>query len=615
MALALTTAAKAPKDPVVMTVDGTPVTLSEFEYLFHKNADQQVEQESVDQYLQRFIDYKLKVIQARHERQDTTASFKKDFKQYRTEIAIPLLRDTVVEQKILDDSYAHTLENVSVDHIMLKLDDRAVADSLRALLANGKADFFEVAKQYSIDPSLKQNGGRYGWISAGVYPYAFEEAAYDTPVGQISQVAKTPYGYHILRVNDRRPDAGEIRASHILILTNEGQDTVLAAARADSIYTALQNGADFAELARRVSECPSKAQGGDLEWFGRGRMVPEFEEVAFDLKLGEVSKPVRSRFGYHVIKKTDARRASKADAMNELRAAIARDERSVRPRLARAQTLMKEYNTHTDKKGLDALMASVKAVGYDSTRTLMRTSPQPLFYVGDSVISLGNFFDTKYPMVPGIPQATQVQEKLDERMATTTLVYENHRLEQKYPEFRLLSNEYRDGLMLFASMEQNVWNRPTADPEGLEAFFNAHRADYAFATPRWKGYIISANEDSIIAQVNDYLAKYQPNFDDAAVLLKAQFPRNIKIERVVLPQGENAIVDYVAFDGIKPELKGRWDHYTTYLGHLINAPENAADVRGKVTADWVAQLEDEWMQALRKRYEVKVDQKVLKKVK
>lgn len=614
-AAVLTLAAKAPKDPVLMTVDDQPVTLSEFEYLFHKNSDQQLEQESKEEYLQRFIDYKLKVAQARHERMDTTAAYQKDFKQYRLELALPYLRDTVMERRILEESYAHTLENVNIDHLMLPLDSRELADSIHDVIKSGKGDFLELAKQFSIDPSLKQNGGKYGWITAGVYPYSFEEGAYNTPVGEVSDVVETPYGLHLIRVNERRPDAGEIHAAHILVKLDADGDSAAAKARIDSIYTALQQGADFAELAKQVSDCPSKAQGGDLNWFGRGRMVPEFEDVAFDLKIGQVSEPVLSRFGWHIIKKIDQRHASKRDAINELKGAIARDERSVRPRLALAERLKKEYNTRINPTGHDALLAKVREVGFDSARTLLLNSPAPLFYVGDSTITISDFLKTNYNMKPRTPHDVQVEEKINDRMTSTTLVYENHRLEQKYPEFRNVSREYSEGLMLFASMEKNVWNRPTDDPEGLKAYFEKNREKYAFATPRWKGFIIYAGSDSLINEVSDYLQKWQPAPEDLGTILKAEFPRNIRIERVVLPEHENPIVDHVGFNGPEPNLTGRWNKYVTYLGHIIDAPEEVADVRGRVSNDWVAELEEEWIKTLRERYPVKVDKKVFKKVK
>jgi len=219
----LAVAAKAPKDPVLLTVDGEPVTLSEFEYFYHKNDGNEVEHETPEQYLQRFIDYKLKVAQAKAERQDTTASFRKDFRDYRRELAEPYMSDTKVYDQLVENAYKHTLKEVQIDHLMLPLDRPDLADSLQRVLAAGQADFYEMVKQFSIDPSAKQNGGKYDWIHAGEFPYEFEEIAFETPLNEISPVAKTNYGYHIVRPTAERPNIGEVHGAHILVKLDRGR--------------------------------------------------------------------------------------------------------------------------------------------------------------------------------------------------------------------------------------------------------------------------------------------------------------------------------------------------------------------------------------------------------
>ncbi|MDE7388260.1 MAG: peptidyl-prolyl cis-trans isomerase, partial [Muribaculaceae bacterium] len=254
---------KAPKDPVLMTVDGVPVTLSEFEYLYNKNNDQQVDHQSLDEYLEMFKVYKLKVAEARHQHVDTAAAFRKEFEGYRAELAAPYLRDAETENKLVDEAYEHMKEQRRIAHIMLPLDKRSQADSLHRVLTATPGIFYSIAQFYSVDPSLKQNGGDYGWVGAGQFPYDFEEGVYNTPVGSVSDVITTDFGYHMVRVDEVRPNPGEIRASHILItgLSDESKS------RIDSIYTLLQQGADFAETARSLSNCPSSAQGGDLGFF------------------------------------------------------------------------------------------------------------------------------------------------------------------------------------------------------------------------------------------------------------------------------------------------------------------------------------------------------------
>lgn len=611
----LALAAKAPKDPVLLTVDGEPVTLSEFEYFYHKNDGNEVEHETPEQYLERFIDYKLKVARARAERQDTAASYRKDFREYRRELAEPYMIDTTVYNQIIENSYQHTLRNVKLDHLMLPLDRPGLADSLHRGLTDGSIDFFDAVKQFSIDPSVSQNGGRYDWISANQFPYEFEEIAFDTPIGEISPVARTPYGFHIVRPTAERPAMGEVHGAHILVKLDQGGDSAAAKARIDSIYTLLNNGQSFETLAKAVSDCPSKKNGGDLGFFGRGQMVPEFESVAFSLNDGEYSKPFLTRFGWHIAKKYESRTKSREEAIDLIRQAIKRDSRSLRPRLARAAQIRNEYGARIDSTGRAKLLATVNELGYDSTLTTMATDVTPLLAVGDSTLTIGEFLASNYRLSPRQSAASQLDTRLGERLDAMALTYEDHRLEQKYPEFRNLSKEYSDGLMLVASLEKNIWNRPAEDPEGLDAYFKLNRQKYAFAEPRWKGYVIYTLSDSLANTISDYLKNAAPDPTVLADSLRANFPGKIRIERVVLPKGENQVIDYIAFNGPRPVLKNRWTAFVPYLGHLIDAPEEVADVRNRVTNDWTQELEQQFVKQLRETYPVKVNKKVLKKAK
>ncbi|MDE6491500.1 MAG: peptidyl-prolyl cis-trans isomerase, partial [Muribaculaceae bacterium] len=328
---ALVASAKAPSDPVLMSVNGVDVPLSEFEYLYHKNNAQQANPQPLDEYVDMFVTYKLKVADAKAAGIDTTKAFIKEFEGYRNELAQPYLRDLSVENALVDEAYARMLRNVDVDHIMLPLSDdgKALADSLRREIVSG-ADFYTIAHKYSVDPSCRYNGGHIGWIGANVYPYDFEEMAYNTPVGEVSPVFATAYGYHIVRVNAMRDNPGEVLVSHILkrFAQDRTEESDAAAMHSiDSIYAVVTSpGVDFAAVAKAESEDPGSARnGGQLPWFGVGQMLQELDGVAFALADGEVSKPFKSRFGYHIFKRIDSRgvapledvRASILEAINK----------------------------------------------------------------------------------------------------------------------------------------------------------------------------------------------------------------------------------------------------------------------------------------------------------
>ncbi len=614
---------KAAKDSVLMTVDGVPVTLSEFEYLYNKNNDQQLDNQTLEEYLEMFKVYKLKVAEARHQRVDTTAAFQREFKGYRAELVAPYLRDTLVDRQLVDEAYAHMLESVKINHMMVDPDKKALADSLRALLVANPSDFDALAARYSTDPSFRQNGGHYGYINAGQFPYEFEEGVYNTPVGQFSEVITTRFGNHLVQVLDRRPNAGEVSASHILITFAPGADATsdpAAKERIDSIYNALRGGADFAELARQVSTCPSAAQGGDLGKFGPGRMVPEFETVVYALADGEYSEPFTTRFGWHIAKRTGSYPiADKATLEPTIRRAIEHDERSRRAIDAKVAALKVEYGSKVIPSGLDRIRSLVASSGSFANATAeLKADNTPLIVVADSTVTVADFMEPLPRLVPGVDEVTQLTEMVNGRLDEVTLTYEDHRLESKYPELRNLVNEYRDGMMLFEVSNDNVWNVPTSDPEGLENYFRANREKYSTWTePRFKGYVIYATTDSLLQEVEKFLTEKKPAAANVGDELKAAFPRNIKIERVILPQGKNAIVDYLGFNGPRPDLNNerRWKVFTSYMGRVIDQPEEAADCRSAVSTDYQQELEARWIDQLKARYPVKVDKKVLKKVK
>lgn len=616
LAVILTAGAKAKKDPVLMTVDGVPVTLSEFEYLYHKNNDQQLDKQSLDEYLEMFKVYKLKVAEARHQQVDTTAAFRKEFAGYRAELVAPYLRDAATEQRLVDEAYDHMKEQVRIDHLMLPLNQRDKADSLARVLKANPGIFLSLAQVHSVDPSLPQNNGVYGWISAGQYPYEFEEAAYNTPVHSVSDVITTRFGYHLVRVNERRDNPGEVRASHILV---SGTDDA-AKERIDSIYQALRDGADFATLAAKVSSCPSGAQGGDLGYFGPGRMVPEFEAQAFALAEGEMSEPFTTRFGWHIVKRTGTKGiADKATLEPGIRRSIERDGRMQLAVKAKADQLAAEYGAKVLPAGRDALLDTVRKAGsLQAASEALLADRTPLITVADSVVTIADFMTPMPRLAPGEDEIDQLGKMIDSRFQEVVLTYEDHRLESKYPELRNIVGEYRDGMMLFEVSNANVWNVPVANTEGLENFFRAHKEKYAtWDEPRFKGYVIYATSDSLLNEVEKYLADNKPAASEVGEKLKEAFPRNIKIERVVLPKGKNRVVDYLGFGAERPEMKNeqRWKAYTSYAGRVVAQPEEAADCRAAVSADYQQELEKQWVESLRAKYPVKVDKKVLKKVK
>ena len=625
--------ALAATDPVLMTINGKDVKLSEFEYLYNKNNQQQVEKETLDQYVDRFITYKQKVADAEAARIDTLPSFKREFDGYKRDIVKPFLEDTTVRDRLVQEAYERMHRNIDIDHFMYPLgrsfaqdeEYRARVDSLRQCLINGE-NWEEIVAKYSSDPSKERNQGHYGFITAGMFPYVFEKAAYDTPVGQISDVIRTQFGYHIVRVNGERPDAGQVKARHILkIFPKVVTDSVKMSVKAkiDSVYQlATAPGADFAAIAKEQSQDPGSARnGGDLGWFGKGRMVPEFEQVAFALKDGEVSEPFETKFGYHIIYREDSRSEvpfdeAKADILNR----ISRDERSIAPRQAVIDKMKTQYNYQVNpklEKSLNEML--VKNGGYDSVFVVdvLRKSELPAFTFAKVTVPMSEVAKRLNPnqVIPNNAQAVKY-------IMSPIVTVANRRVMDYYTEniiddnvdYRNLLNEYRDGMLLFEISNRRVWEGATRDTLGLNAYYEANRAKYAnaWATPHFKGIILSAKNDSVMQAVKADINVF--GADTLTTALHNKYGRDIKMERMNFGQGENPVVDHLFFNGPKPE-NASYPLFMVLTGGLINAPEELADVRGQVTSDYQDVLEQQWVAELKQKYPAKVNQKVLKKVK
>ncbi len=623
----LSASASKNADPVLMTINGKDVRQSEFEYLYHKNNLQQLAPQSIDEYIEMFIVYKLKVADAEAAGLHQTDAFTKEFNGYCAELSRPYLRDSIVEKRLIEEAYARMATSRKVSHIMLPLGstydekeaNRMKLDSIRTAIVNGSADFGEMAVRYSSDRSARVNNGSMGYINVNSYPYPFEKTAWETPVGEISPVIEdAPFGFHIIRVEDERPNPGKVEARHILKLTNGLSEEEGAAKKAqiDSIYNLLASGGDFDAIARAESEDPgSAANGGRLGWFGPGEMVKEFEDAAFGLKDGGISAPFKTAYGYHIVQ-TLAHRGigTLAEESERIKAAISRDMRSVMPETERLTQLKAELGVKIDSTGL--MQARSRMTGDSPAEQLksLQTDNTLIATVGKRVISIGDVINyIPSNVLEGANDAFTVLNSGLENKINETVVEETRKnLAENNSEYRNLTNEYRDGILLFEISNRNVWERSASDTEGLQKFFSANRAKYTWDKPHYKGYVIFATNDSIAGEAQKYLAANQVENDSLVSVMRANYGRNIKIEKVVTGKGENAIVDNVAFNGERPEAPGKWTAWFGYAGRVIDAPEEANDVRGTVASDYQQLLESEWIKALRKKYKVKLNKKALK---
>lgn len=621
------------KDPVVMTVAGHDVPLSEFQYLYNKNNIQQQSKQSIGDYVKSFVDYKLRVAQALEERLDTLPAYKKEFEQHRSDLAEQYLVDSVALDSMVRVVYDRMHYNVDTDHLMLSLSDadhttaqqQARLDSLRTLITNGKADFYELAKQHSIDPSVKANGGHIGYVVANTFPAQFEDMVFNTPDGQLSPVFRTRYGWHLIRVNGRRNDVGEVKASHILKLTRNANDEIKAKKKhqIDSIYKALsEHRTSFAATAQRESEDPGSGRnGGSLGWFGSGRMVPQFEQAAFALQPGEMSKPIATDYGWHIIFCEDRRGIAPLDSIRQnIESSMHQGERAELLQDRGLAPFAKRYPAKINATARDSVFAIVTRTGKltpEVSNLIASYTKIPAITVNGKTVSLGEI---------GTQMSRSRTSNVESAMELYDLILANQRrsmtrdaamqwLEKNEPAYRYLLNEYRDGMLYFDISTNKVWDYANKDVEGQQKYFQSHRNKYLWNAPKYKGYLISAVNDSLASIAANYVSTNNIPTDSLVRKLRTQFGNDVKIERALAAKGENPVIDYVAFNGFRPAPIGRWSAFRPVLGKIIEQPEDASDVRGAVSVDYQKELEAKWLEELRAKYPVKINAKVLKKVK
>ena len=486
---------------IVLRVGNDDVTLEDFEHVFRKNnKDSVTTTEALDAYMELFVNFKLKVLEAEALGMDTVAAFQKELAGYRNQLARPYMVDSELLSELVEEAYERKGTEVRASHILISVaPDASPADTLlawnriqtlRDRVIHGD-NFGEVARSKggSEDPSVANNGGDLGWFTAFQMVYPFESAAYETAEGDVNDVVRTRFGYHILKVTGKRKARGEVQVAHIMVRmprTASKNQVTNAEGRMMEVKRLLMNGEAFESLAMKYSEDPSTAnKGGVLPWFGTGKMVEDFEEAAFALsEVGEIAGPVRTDYGFHLIKLLDKKTLPTLDeSRRELSKKVRRDSRVDITKTSFLRQLKKEYGVTIDMKRLDALQDAAARVnnlfsdGTPLTGVCMREMDLTLFSV-DSKPRLVSYF-VSWVNARDVKDLTRpknklIAEEVDAYVEEVVLAYEDSRLEAKHNDFRLLMEEYHDGILLFELTDQQVWSRAVQDSAGLESFHAAN---------------------------------------------------------------------------------------------------------------------------------------------
>jgi peptidyl-prolyl cis-trans isomerase SurA len=626
-------------DPILLTVGGDPVTKSEFEAIYRKNntKEQSADKKALEEYLELFINFKLKVKAAREEGRDTGNAFINELKGYRKQLAQPYLADKDVNERLINEAYERMKKDVKASHILIKLpNDPLPKDTLtayqkamavRARVLKGES-FDKVAREISDDPSAKQNGGDLGYFTSMMMVYPFESAAYSTAVGEISMPVKTRFGYHILKVEDIRDAQGQIQVAHIMVrIPENAPETEIAEAerKINELMEKVKAGEDFAQLALNLSDDRSSAKnGGVLPLFGTGKMVPEFEKAAFDLKNnGDISKPIRTQYGFHIIKRIDKKGVPPIDEVkNDLRQKISKDSRSQVSKNAVISRVKTENNFKEDAKALAELISKIDTSYLsgnwkaDKIAGLNKT----LFSIGDKNITQGIFAsflaDNQTKQAEGSGIEALVRKAYEAYQNDEIIAFEDSQLENKYSDFRLLMQEYRDGILLFEITDEKVWSKALKDSAGLAAFHSTQKEKYMWGE-RVKAVVYTAKDEATAKATRKMVAKKMKNkatLDDIRKKINEGSALNLQVQEGTFSKGEDERVDAVAWTaGLSADKKGNDGSvvFVEIMQVMAPAPKELNEARGLITADYQTYLEKEWINELRKTYKVEVFRQVL----
>ncbi|MBP5319327.1 MAG: peptidylprolyl isomerase [Paludibacteraceae bacterium] len=589
--LALSTLASA---QTVITIGDEAVSKEEFEYYYHKNNHNLSEEQlSAEAYAQLFVNFKLKVKAAYDAKYDTVRSFQDEFNGYREQLADQYLGEPELKKALVQEALDHLKEDLEVSHILIRCvgTSDTLAAYQRALELREKLtpeNFNEMAAQYSEDPTASVNKGHLRYITGMSLIYAFEHAAYNTPAGTISMPVRTPYGYHLIYVSDRRPAVGEIQLSAIVVRRPQvPEDEPKAKARIDSLYqVALKGERSFDDLINAYSEDPNLQQnGGRLPWLGLGRVEPEVEDQLFGLKnIGDITAPIDMRFGWFIFRLEDRRQMTDREGIEQaIEARIQMDERRLLLQNAFINRLKREYRFErfTDRGDTLAHFADVWVTEQDLS------------------LNPGEFASSKEALI---------EEKL--------VAYERAHLEDKYPEFGFLMQEYRDGILLFNISNELVWNKAANDEAGLNEYFRSHQKNYPLSEPRYKGCVVRCR-----SVMTCEAAKKIAKRTEAASLrrtLLAEFNSenltNLQVTEGIFKKGDNADVDALVFKtGQTPQDQEYPEVFVS--GKLLKKYyEDYTEIRGTVINDYQDYLEAQWIESLKKRYPTVINKDVLKTI-
>ena len=609
---------------VLATIGDLEIKSGELVYAYQKNNDQEdhLHYDSLKKYLSRYINFKLKVLEAKALGYDTVAALKEELYGYISQIRKPYLANDELEEKLIRQIHNRMKIEIDASHILISVKPNATpTDTLRAyrlidslkLATNSQEKFEALAKQFSQDGSAR-NGGSLGWFTTMDMVGPFENAAYETETGEVSEIVRTRFGYHIVYVNRKRASKGKLKTSHIFFSDQRRSDSEMETF-ANVIYDSLKSGAAWNYMARKYSQDnKTKMNGGQLP-FARIKQLPDdFMDIAYSLEhVGDLSRPEKTQFGWHIVR-LDA--LEPIPAFSEISRDIANSlEKSGRNSLNDNELLkkLKNENDYTqNKRSLKNAITALSGLNEDSIQLL---NSSVLFTLGEKTITTKSFLD----FIPSrnIALSDDILESLyTDFEKETILAYEDSIAPTKYPEYGYLLKEYEEGLLLFEIMQEEVWNKALLDSVGAKSYYNKNKRKYTVEKRLVIQSVSGLNDEAINKLMTIYSGNDQtlPLEDVAKQQLASSDVALLKIVKRTIKVSEIPNFDPVGLES------GNWirdstteEHY--FIEEIIPAGHYAFhEIRGLVISDYQDFLDKEWVRQLRQKKKLKINKKGLKSI-
>ncbi|MCB0463059.1 MAG: peptidylprolyl isomerase [Flavobacteriaceae bacterium] len=616
---------------VLFTVNNEPVFANEFIRVYNKNLDlvQDESQKDVDQYLNLFINYKLKLAEAKTLGFDKKPSYLREFESYKKQLSKNYLTDSNVTDALVKEAYDRISYDVYARHILVRIDahEKDTTEAYNKILGLRERllkEGFDKVK------ASAHNGNTIfvedlGYFSGFKMVYEFENEAYKTPVGEVSKPFRTQFGYHVVEVLDKRKSRGEVTVGHIMVLNQQKDSTVIPEVRINEIYKLIQQGQEFEDLAKQFSEDQSSARnGGKLTPFKSGQLASvKFENEAFNMKnIGDISEPFQSDYGWHIIKLYEKTPLEPyEDVRNELEQRVKRDSRSKLINASMSKNLRKKYNVSSKNSALVYFQTLVDESYFNKAWNIPETlkKDEQLVTIGKKTFTYLDFANHLKASQKSVSEKLSPQDLInmqyDAFLDKEVLAYHEENLEFENEEFANILNEYREGLLLFDLMESKIWNAVKNDTIALKNYYEANKSKYTWPERIDAIVITSAN--------NDYIKKAKKalennmGIDDIKAQLNTKAQQNIIVTTGLMAREDQTFPATFVF---KKGISEIYEHNKSFHVAKINEvlPESTKsfeDAQGPVISEYQTIYEDNWLKELTAKYKININKDVLEKVK